>query len=278
MNNVPKISIVIPSFNQGKFIERTLESIFQQAYRNLEVIIIDGGSDDETVDILKRYDDRLHYWESEPDRGQSHALNKGFQRATGEIFAWQNADDTYVDGAFNRVIAAFRADPAKKIVFGDYFTIDEHDREVERVHAFDFSLKHFIFEGFHLNSQATFWRKEVHQRFGEFDEELHRTMDYDMLLRFGLTEGEDAFLRIDDALACFRRHADQKTQGFDVRVRIEHERIAKRWHTKRHERPYNLLRSIFRLRRVYWYWRRGGYTLVVEKLGNSIQHRIKIRS
>lgn len=271
-----KISIVIPSYNQGQFIESTLESIFNQRYSNLEVIVIDGGSTDETVEILKKYDDRIAYWESAPDRGQSHALNKGFKHATGDIFAWQNSDDIYVDGTFNRVVAAFRGNPSKKIVFGDYFIIDENDEPLERVNSFDFSLQHFIFEGFHLNSQALFWRSEVHQRFGEFDEELHRTMDYDMLLRFGINEGQDAFLRIDDTLACFRRHVDQKTRGFDELTEAEHMRIAQRWDTHRFERPYSYLRGVFRLRRLYWYWRRGGYHLVIQKLGERTSRGIGI--
>lgn len=262
----PKISVVIPSYNQGQFIERTLRSIFDQAYSNLEVIVIDGGSSDDTVEILTKYDDKLAYWVSEADRGQSHALNKGFAQATGDIFAWQNSDDTYVDGAFNRAVAALRKHPEKKIIFGDYFAIDEFDQELRRIYSFDFSINQFIFEGFHLNSQAMFWRSAVHARFGEFDEDLHRTMDYDMIMRFGQNEGENAFLRIDDALACFRRHADQKTHGFDDVVSKEHEYIANKLQTRRYDFPYKLLKPTYRLRRLYWYWRRGGHELVIERL------------
>ena len=103
MNALPKISTVTPSFNQGKFLEKTILSVLEQGYPNLEYIIIDGGSSDESVDIIKKYADRLNYWVSEADRGQSHAINKGFERATGEIFGWLNSDDWYHPGALQAV-------------------------------------------------------------------------------------------------------------------------------------------------------------------------------
>jgi glycosyltransferase involved in cell wall biosynthesis len=268
-----KISVVIPSYNSVRYIERTLDSILAQSYPSVEVIVLDGGSTDGTVDVLRRYDRHLAFWESERDRGQSHALNKGFARATGDIFAWQNADDTYVAGAFEAVVDAFRLHPEKQIVFGDYYSIDAEDRVIERNLAFDFSLRQFIFEGFHLNAQATFWRRGVHCRFGSFDEALHYTMDYEMLLRFGLREGEAAFYRVDAPLACFRRHSAQKTQGFDATALAEHRRIADRWNTRRFDAPHRWVRPLYRARRAYWYLRRGGGRMVVRALAETFQRR-----
>jgi glycosyltransferase involved in cell wall biosynthesis len=110
-SELPKISIVTPSFNQGRFIEKTILSVIEQDYPNLEYIIIDGGSTDESVEIIKKYEKHLAYWVSEPDRGQSHAINKGFERATGEIFGWLNSDDWYHPGALKALAEAFAANP-----------------------------------------------------------------------------------------------------------------------------------------------------------------------
>lgn len=266
IEEAPLISIVIPSYNQARFLGATLQSIVDQKYPRVEVIVIDGGSSDETSCVLDEFRSQIKYRVSEPDRGQSHALNKGFAVATGDIFGWQNADDVYLPGAFAEVVDALARNPGKSVVFGDCFSIDERGNFLGREPAFDYSLRQLIHDGFHLNAQATFWRREVHRRFGEFDEQLHRTMDYDMLLRFGIREGEKAFLRVDAPLAAFRRHPAQKTQGVDARVRAEHARIADRWRTNRFAWPHRWLRPWYRMRRALWYWRRGGATLILSKM------------
>ena len=107
--SVPKISIVTPSYNQGQYLEKTIRSVLEQGYPNLEYIIIDGGSTDHSVEIIKRYEKYLKYWESEADRGQSHAINKGFEHATGDLFAWLNSDDYYMDDVFQRVAEIYQA-------------------------------------------------------------------------------------------------------------------------------------------------------------------------
>ena len=256
--NYPKISIVTPSYNQAEFLERTILSVLNQNYPNLEYIIIDGGSTDGSVEIIKKYEKYLSYWVSEKDRGQSHALNKGFYKTSGDIYGWLNADDLFLPDAFIKVISEFKLFPNKKIVFGDYLNIDKNDNILELNYAFNFNLNHFIFEGFHNNAQATFWKSEVHQRFGLFDELLYSTMDYDMLLRFGLNEGQTAFKRISEVLACFRRHPLQKTGYFDNKVFSEHIKISHKLNTRRFKKPYKWLRILYRIRRGYWYLRRGG--------------------
>ena len=130
----PKISIVTPSFNQGRFLEETILSVLNQNYDNLEYIIIDGGSSDETVDIIRRYEDRLAYWVSEKDRGQVHAINKGLERATGDIFAYLNSDDIYLAGAFNAVVGYFRDHPESDWICGDTLMFGE-GFPTEIVHA-----------------------------------------------------------------------------------------------------------------------------------------------
>lgn len=270
---LPKISVVIPSFNQGEFLERTLLSIFTQEYPNLELIVIDGGSSDSTIDILHRHNDKISYWISEKDRGQSHALNKGFCEATGEIFAWQNADDVYWPGALMTVGNAFLDSPQTTVTYGDHVEIDTDDRLIGIHHAFDFSVRQLQYEGFHTNVQATFWRREVHERFGVFDEKLHRTMDYDFLIRIGRTEPRSALKRIPQILAGFRRHSGQKTQGIDDQLIREHRYIAEKLNTGRYSAHGVLLRYLYRGRRLGWYIRRKGLGGTLGVVRRRIAHR-----
>ena len=271
--NYPKISIVTPSYNQAQFLERTILSVLNQNYPNLEYIIIDGGSTDGSVEIIKKYEKYLNYWVSESDRGQSHALNKGFYKTSGDIYGWLNADDLFLPDAFIKVFSTFKLFPNKKIVFGDYLNIDKNDNILELNYAFDFNLNHFIFEGFHNNAQATFWKSEVHKRFGLFDESLYYTMDYDMLLRFALNEGQMNFKRIPEVLACFRRHLLQKTGYSNGKANIEHIQISRKLNTKRFKKPYKWLCILFRIRRAYWYLYRGGIHYLLSKIIRKIIRR-----
>ena len=262
----PKISIVTPSYNQARYLERTVLSVLNQGYPNLEFIIVDGGSTDGSVEIIKKYEQYLTYWRTAPDAGQSDALNHGFSKATGDIFGWLNSDDLYLPGALMRVVEAFMANGESGIVYGDWWEIDSDDEVISVNYAFDFSLGHFIHEGFHLNSQAMFWRRDVHRRFGAFDVNLQRTMDYDLILRFGLVEGQNAFRRIPHPLACFRRHAEQKTIGFDRAVHEEHRQIAaKNGIDIKYSLRGKAYRLIYRARRAYWYVRRGGLGYAVAR-------------
>ncbi len=266
-NKPPRISIVMPSFNQAAFIERSILSVINQGYNNLELIIIDGGSTDGTVDIIKQYEQYLSYWVSEKDAGQSDALNRGFSRATGEIYGWLNSDDLYLPKAFENAVAALLANPIKKIVFGDWYSIDPQD-SIQDIHrAFDFSLGHFKYEGFHLNAQAMFWRSEVHKRFGEYANCLYNTMDYQMILAFGVNEGNQAFYRIPVVLAAFRRYDGQKTRGFTVRVSQEHRWLASHYgYEDKYKTVGATKRLLYRFRRACWYLRRGGVGELIMRL------------
>ena len=183
-NNYPKISIVMPSYNQAEFIERSILSILNQNYPNTELIIIDGGSNDGTFDKIKKYKDQITLWISKEDKGQSDALNQGFKNCTGEIYGWLNSDDIYLPNAFKNAISVLEKNNDKKIIFGDWLFINSQDKIIDYHHAFNFNLNHFKYEGFHLSAQSMFWRRSVHNRFSGFQINLNSTMDYQMILEF----------------------------------------------------------------------------------------------
>jgi len=183
----PKISIITPSFNQGKFIERTIQSVLDQSYSNLEYIVIDGGSTDETLKILKKYNKRIK-WISEKDKGQADAINKGIKMASGEIVCWLNSDDCYFPYTIKCVVDFFAKNPEIKWVTGDYIVVDIKDKEIRPYIKFYKSIfRHFpsltmlMLVNF-INQPSTFWRKEIVEKCGELSL-MKYNMDFDYWLR-----------------------------------------------------------------------------------------------
>lgn len=223
---LPKISIVTPSFNQARFLERTITSILDQGYANLEYIIIDGGSTDGSVDIIRKYSSRLAHWVSEPDRGQSDAINKGLRRASGDWLAWQNSDDVYYPGAFASLARAAAAHPRVHFITGDMATIDPEDRRLHEHHYVRPTYGAVRAEGMIIASQAAFWRRGVHETIGYISETLTCAFDYEWFLR--ITQRFDAWhvpeiwggLRIHDATKSTQL-ADRFTPEGDI-VRLAH--------------------------------------------------------
>jgi glycosyltransferase involved in cell wall biosynthesis len=202
--------VVTPSFNQGRFLEATLRSVVLQGYYDLEYIVTDGGSSDESVEILKKYSRFLTSWVSERDRGQSHAINKGLQRSTGEVVAWLNSDDLYHEAALARVGAEFTQRPDVDFLYGDCLTIDGAGRIVgQRWPPKDYSLEVQLLEGSVIAQPSCFWRRTALERLGPLREDLHVTMDYEYWRRAALQGCR--FVRIDDVLSRFRDHDRQKT-------------------------------------------------------------------
>ena len=208
----PKISIITPSLNQAQFLERTILSVLNQNYPNLEYIIIDGGSSDESVDIIKKYEKYLAYWVSEPDRGQSHALNKGYDHATGVVFGWLNSDEEYLPNTLLKIGKIFMNKPKLDIVFGNRIVVDSNMRiiryeAVPNMHPMDFMLYRYGL----LFSDATFWTREIHQKTGQLDESQfqHLCMDFDWLLRLSLHVKKWKY--IPDYLSIFKEHPGRKT-------------------------------------------------------------------
>ncbi len=209
---LPRLTVVTPSYNQGRFIAQTIESVLGQDYPDLEYIVMDGGSTDETVEILKRYGDRLT-WRREQDRGQSDALNKGLRLATGDVVAFLNSDDYYEPGALRAVGEFFAQKPNSHWLTGKCRTVDKDGREIRRgvtlyKNAWLRLGNYRALQVLNYVSQpATFWRRTMLERVGEFDESLDYAMDYDYWLRAGREFELDV---LDRYLACFRVHSTSK--------------------------------------------------------------------
>ncbi len=227
----PKISIITPSYNQAQFIERTILSVLNQDYQNVEYIVMDGGSTDGTLEILQKYADRLT-WKSEKDNGQAEAINKGLKMATGDVVAYLNSDDTYDSGALTKVIDFFEQNPDKNWVYGKCKIIDENDREIRKpITAYKnlllrkFSYSKLLSENF-ISQPATFWKREIHSQVGFFDESEHFCMDYEFWLRIGKNNPAGV---IDDYLANFRYYTSSKSGSVNKKQFQDELRIAKKY-------------------------------------------------
>lgn len=207
---IPKISVVTPSLNQGQFIEETIRSVLLQNYPRFEYTVMDGGSSDGTVSVIQRYAPWLTYWESKPDRGQSHAINEGLSRATGDILTYINSDDVYLPGAFSAVAATFLEHPETDFVYGMSVPVDVHGESVGYLlPARRYSRWRLLYLHNYLSQPATFWRREAWIDLGGFDESLHLVMDYDYWIR--AAKANKAFKLLPQTLVRFRYHAAAKT-------------------------------------------------------------------
>ena len=205
----PKVSIVTPSYNQGQFLEETILSVLNQDYPNLEYIVIDGGSTDNSVEIIKKYQDRLAYLVSEPDRGQSDAINKGFRMATGEILAWLNSDDFYLPGTLHTVANYFDEHQDIDCIYGDLLVVNEHSEVlyVRKTIPYDYRME--LYGGCLVPQPSSFFQRSVPDRIGYLDTTLQYNMDFDFFVRMG--KAGMKFANIPTPLACFRLHLNSKS-------------------------------------------------------------------
>ena len=257
----PKISIITPSLNQGDFIEQTILSVLSQDYPDLEYLVMDGGSSDNTLSILKKYTGKVT-WISEADKGQTHAINKGLRRATGSIVGYLNADDLLLPGTLKKVVEAFINHPQTWWITGKCRIVDEENNEIRRpitvyknillsLHSFSLLLM-----ANYISQPATFWRREALESTGYLDEDLHYVMDYEYWLRL-YSRYPPVF--IPEYLAVFKIHRNSKTTSTGHKdIYVDEEKIVVGRYVR--SRLQMLLHNMHRLMMTFGYsvMNRGG--------------------
>lgn len=208
--NSPKVTIITPSFNQGRFIEETILSVLDQDYINIEYIVIDGGSTDETVSILKKYDSRIDFWVSEPDKGQSDAINKGLIKASGDIIAWLNSDDQYFSlDVVSNIVNYFKENSEKAVCYGDNIYIDEFGEVLYLRKAPHFFSRNLLNIWNFIHQPTVFIKKKIIKE-NKINNDLNFIMDYEYWLRIS---NDNAFGYVNGIISASRWHSDCKTIG-----------------------------------------------------------------
>ena len=211
---LPLVSIITPSYKQARYLESTIRSVLDQDYPHIEYIVIDGGSTDGSVEILRRYSERLAGWVSEKDRGQTDAINKGFARARGEILAWLNSDDTYEPHAIREAVKFLQERPEVGLVYGDANFIDENGGVIGRFPAAQTDYRRLRQGYVHIPQQAAFWRADLWRKVAPLDPSFYFAMDYDLWVRLAALA---PLLFTPRVWANFRLHSQGKTIRADAR-------------------------------------------------------------
>lgn len=233
----PKISIITPTLNQSQFIVQTIDSVLSQNYPNLEYFVIDGGSTDATIDILKSYSDRL-VWISEKDKGQADAINKGIHMASGEIIAFLNSDDYYFPGVLEKVASIFQSNPTGNWLTGSYRIVNSNNQSIQPfiVEYKNFLRNHSSMRTLRLANYivqpSTFWRNNVHSEIGFFDDKLRFAFDYDFWLKL---QSKFKPICTNEPFTAFRIHTESKG-GKEYRNQFDEElRVLRRYTTSKKE-------------------------------------------
>jgi glycosyltransferase involved in cell wall biosynthesis len=227
VSEYPLISIVTPSFNQAEYLGECLESVVGQDYPRLEYIVLDGGSTDSSREVIARHSDRLAYWASEKDRGQAHAVNKGWARARGEILGWLNSDDRLAPGALGQVARAFRSRRSAAMIYGDIQEIDAHGRPVHLKHMAGFSVNALLL-GKNMGQPGVFITRRAYEALGGLDEQLHFALDFDYFLRAWLAFPASEMIYSGSLLALSRLWGGTKSTQAASRFGEEYQRVLER--------------------------------------------------
>ena len=241
----PKLSVITPSYNQAAYLEKTILSVISQDYPNLEFIIIDGGSTDGSLDIIKKYSNHLTYWESIPDGGQANAINKGIKKATGEWVCWQNSDDIFYTGAFKIFSDAIKRDTKVDFLICDINIIDANDRVIKQQRYVRPSYRSILSEGMLLTNQAAYWKRSLHNRIGYMDENLDCAFDYDWFLR--VLKNNLKSKHIPVITGALRYHQLTKTNLNKIKFAMEMKIVAKKNRSRNFPRIFYYIRRIILL-------------------------------
>ena len=254
----PRFSIVTPSYNQEQFIEETIRSVLLQGYPNLEYIIIDGGSKDKSVEIIKKYEQYLTYWTSEPDRGQSHAINKGWQKCTGNYLAWMNSDDCYLPNALTYTIKAFLKYNCDFIYGSTYIGSSIEEKQImDERKTREFKLKNLLkfFYGteYIIPSQSVFVSRPLLDQVGFLDEDLHYCMDLDLFVRINIAN--PLVYRNPKPICFYRTHNMAKSVCETYQVKEEAIEIAQKYSYLLQKRDWQkILRLILYFKYLKEFW------------------------
>lgn len=203
-----KVSVIIPSYNQGLFLEETILSVLSQDYTNIEIIVIDGNSSDNSIDIIRKYNASIYYWVSEKDDGQSHAINKGIAKSNGEIVTWLNSDDTLLPGAITKIVDNFLYATEDTVLIHGGAAIIEGGKKVRDDFGYpDQNLERYL-SGMAFPQPGTFFKRDAYEQVGGLRQDLHFGMDYDLFARLALI---GKFMRLDCLLSNYRLHSDSKS-------------------------------------------------------------------
>lgn len=258
MKIAPKISVVVPSFNQAKYLEQTLRCVLEQGYPNLELIVIDGGSTDGSPEIIRRYEKQIKFWCSEQDGGQTQGLIKGFSRASGEIQCFLNSDDLFEPGVLNEVGAYFQQHPDVDAVYGNALWIDFEGRPIRPQKEIPFRRFIFLYTYNYIPGMSMFWRRELYDRAGGLNPTFQLAFDADLWMRFSDHRGK--IKHRARQWSRMRRYAEQKTMRLrDVTVREDMQVRARYWRDQTMPLTYALRRKIALGVRIVWKLATGCY-------------------
>jgi len=253
MTDQPLVSIITPSFNQARYIEATIQSVLGQDYPRVEYIIVDGGSTDGTVDVIKKYENKVAWWVSEKDKGQTDAINKGFARAKGDILAWINSDDTYAPGAISAAVKYLQEHPEVGMVYADCNFINEEGGVIGKFGSAQTDYR-LLRQGYvHIPQQTMFFRADLWKQVGPLDPSFYFAMDYDLWTRIA-ARTELKYLP-GQVWANFRLHTSGKTIAADDRCWPEMVRV----HYRDGGSFLSLIVAKYYLRKLIaplWNWRR----------------------